>query len=174
MSMHLRLRRLVLDALLLPVALVVVVLEDVVWAGALALLRALAGLVPIEGLRRALARLPAWAALPLFLVPELGGRAGELWAAVLLARGDVTGAVAVYVLVRLLATLLAVFIYHACEKVLLGLPWFARLVAWVRLARDWAVARVYPLRQRLYGLLRRGEGAASVRFRAIRRRLRRR
>jgi len=57
-------RRLLLDALLLPAALVVVVFEDVVWAGARAVLRALLRLPPFRKLQQQMGRLPGWRRCP--------------------------------------------------------------------------------------------------------------
>ncbi|WP_264713855.1 hypothetical protein [Limobrevibacterium gyesilva] len=167
-------RRRLLTALLLPVALVVVVLEDVVWAGALIVLRRLAELAAIRALATALRRLPGWAALPLFLVPEGVGRVGELWAVVLLVHGHTLSAALVYVLVRLLATLMAVFVYHACEPALLRIRWFAVLVGWARRVRDWAKARLQPLRARIRMAGRTAPGLVVRRFVATRRWIERR
>jgi hypothetical protein len=62
-------RRHLLDALLLPAALVVVVVEDVIWAGAKAVLRWVARLRVVQRLQTEMGRLPGWAALPLFAIP---------------------------------------------------------------------------------------------------------
>jgi len=157
------------DLVLLPVALVVVVLEDVVWAGLRALLLRLAGLPPLRRLELVIGHLPGWAALPLFLVPEGLGRAGELWALALLVGGHVGAAVTVYVLVRVVATLVAVFVFHACESTLLGYRWFARLVARVRRVRDWAAAMVLPWRVFWRARAGRMHSRLLVRFHALRR-----
>ena len=162
-------QRRLLDVLLLPLALVVVVLEDVVWRGIRALLRRAAHFGPVMALERVLARLPGWAALPLFLVPEGFGRLGEIWAFTLLFRRHVVGAVIVYVLVRLVATVCAVFIYHACEPALMRLPWFAKVAVWVRRVRDWALARVAPLKAVVKRMTGAGPGFVTRRFTALRR-----
>lgn len=166
------LRRLRDDLVLLPLALLLVVVEDVLWRGARAVLRTLNHQPAVQGLRGRIARLPAAAALPLFLVPEAAGRAGEVWAAWLLYRRHVTSAVLVYGLVRLLAALIAVFIWQACAPTLLRLAWFARLAAWVEAVRDWALARTAPLRARALRWLRRGGGGVLRRLAALRRRMR--
>ncbi len=154
------------DALLLPVALLLVLLEDVVWRGAHALVRQLAGLAAVAVLRRRLARLPGWAALPLFLVPEVAGRGGELWAAWLLYRGHPKSSVLVFVVVRLVATLIVVFIWQSCEPALMRLAWFALASVWVRTVRNWALARTAGLRRRLHRL---ADGGISRRLGAWRR-----
>jgi hypothetical protein len=158
-------------ALLLPVALLVVVLEDVVWRGARACLNAFRLLRPVRLLTWQLGRLPGWAALPLFLIPEGIGKAGEFWALWLLVRGHTHSAVAVYVAVRLVAALIAVFVYHACEAALLRIGWFAALVRWIGAVRDWALALTQPLRTRLHRLVRAAPGWLVRVFNVQRRRV---
>jgi len=153
---------------------VVVVLEDVVWAGSRAVLRALVRLPPVRQLHHRMGRVPGWAALPLFLVPEAVGRAGEVWAVALLARGHTVSFLLVYTLVRLLATLLAVFVYQACETALLRIAWFAVLVRWTLASRDWALAKLHPLRGRLHAAARLAPGLVARRFTSVRRWLERR
>lgn len=157
------------DLLLLPLALLFIVFEDILWRGAKMLLAGISALPAVGSLRGWLGLLPGYAALPLFLVPELGGRVGELWVAVLLYHKRVVAAVLVYALVRLIATLVAVFIWQACAPALLKLRWFARMVGWVEAARDWALARTAYLRTmaRLAGF--RAEGQLAQRFRMLRR-----
>jgi hypothetical protein len=84
----------------------------------------------------------------------------------------VVSGVAVYALVRLVATLVAVFIYQACERALMGIAWFARAVGWVRLARAWAVELIRPPLARARLALRIGRGRWSARLAATRRLLR--
>lgn len=167
-----RLLRRLLNILLLPLALLMVVLEDVVWAGALAVLRGLRRAAPVRALEARLRTLSGYAALPLFLVPEAVGFAGKLWAIALLAGGHPLAALQVYVLIRLACTLIAVFIYQACEAALLQVAWFARAVGWVHAARDWAVGLLRPALATRRALLGRGRGRLTLRWLAIRRRLR--
>jgi hypothetical protein len=139
--------RRLLNWLLLPVALILVVLESVLWTGTRMLLHRVLHLAVIQGLRLWLAHLPGWAALPMFLVPEGVGRIGEVWSFVLLYRRHAVSAALVYILVRVVALLIAMFIYQACQPALLRIRWFARMVAWLTLLRDWTVALLYqPLR----------------------------
>ncbi len=162
------LRRL-LNLLLLPFALLMVVLEDVVWAGAVAVLRAVRLAAPVRALEAWLGTLSGYAALPLFLIPELVGVAGKLWAIALLAGGHPLAALEAYVLIRLVCTLIAVFIYQACSPALLRLGWFARAVGWVHVARDWAMALLRPALAWGRTLIRRGRGRLALRWLAIRR-----
>jgi hypothetical protein len=162
-------RRYLLDALLLPVALVVVVIEDVIWGGARAVLRSLVRLPPVAGLNQWMGHLPGWVAIPLFLVPEAVGRIGEVWAVALLLHGHKLSFLLVYALVRLLATMLAVFVYQACKVALLEVAWFAVLVRWTLISRDWARARLQPMVDRVYAVGRLAPGIVARRFTAMRR-----
>jgi hypothetical protein len=158
-----------LNLVLLPVAILVVLVEDVVWAGARAALRAADGLAPVRRARAWLTTLSGYAALPLFLVPELLGRVGEIWAVALLVEGHVVSGVTVYALVRLVATLVAVFIYQTCERALLQIGWFAHAVGWVRSARNWAVGIIRPAMARARLALRIGRSRSSTRLAAMHR-----
>jgi len=176
-----RLRRLLgtlRDAALLPLALLIVVAEDVLWRGLRALLDRLSRLAAVQAVRGQLARLPGWAALPLFLIPEAAGRAGEVWAAVLLVHRHTAAAALVYLFVRVLAAMIAVFIWHACQPALMRLAWFARLVTLTLWVRDWALARTAPLRAGARRLLRRivrgRDGGLGARVGRLRARLARR
>lgn len=159
------------DLVLLPIALVVVVLEDVIWEGLRALLR---GLDRLAWVRRAdawLRALPGWAALPIFLLLEVAGRVAEVWAFVLLAAGNVAGAVTVYLLVRIVGTLAAVFVYRACEAALLRYRWFAWVIDRIHWVRHWAVDALQPWRARLRALIGQARSRLAMRFIAMRRRL---
>jgi hypothetical protein len=161
------------NLLLVPLALLLLVLEDVVWAGIAALLAQLHQAPPVAALARALARLPGPIALPLFLIPEAVGKLGELWSLALLAQGRPLAAAEAYVGVRLVSLVIAVFIYRACEPALLRIAWFARAVAWVHAARDWAVALLRPVLAPFRAALRGAGGRLSRRLAALKRHLRR-
>jgi hypothetical protein len=163
-----RWRQWLLNLLLLPLALLVIVAEDLLWRGARSVLLGVSELPAVGLLRNNLARLSGWAALPLFLVPEIAGRIGELWVAVLLYRGHLVSAVLVYALVRLVATLIAVFIWQACSVALLRLRWFALIVGWVTDARDWTFAKTARLRARVTRLTTRAEGGLLHRVHMLR------
>ena len=162
-------RRRLIDALLLPFALVVVLAEDVVWAGSQAVLRRLSRLSAVQKTEVWLGGLSGYVALPLFLVPELIGRIGELWSIALFVRGHAMSGVIVYASVRLVAALLAVFVYHACEAALLRIRWFAAVVDWAGRVRDWALAKLYPLRNRIDFFTRAAPGLVARRYGATKR-----
>lgn len=136
-----------LDVLLLPVALLMVLIEDVLWDAARAILRRVAALPPVRRARGWVAGLPASAVLPLFLLPEAVSHLAGFAATVLLAQGHVWAAVLLAVLVKGGATLVVVWIYESASATLLTVGWFARLHAAVLAARGWALGKVAPMRQ---------------------------
>jgi hypothetical protein len=164
----------VLDLLLLLPALLLVVLEHVLWAGSRATLRGIAGLGMVRAAHLWLGLLPPYAAVPLFLVPDLCSHAAGVWATVLLARGHIVAATVIAVLFKGIATLVLVWIYQACEPALLRVAWFARLHGRVLAARRWVLDKVRPLRdaalQRLQATVA-GTGWLGRRFQRIRLRL---
>jgi hypothetical protein len=162
-----------INLLLVPLALLLLVAEDVVWAGIAALLRLLRRAPPVAALAGALGRLPGAVALPLFLIPEAVGKLGELWSLALLAQGRPVAAVEAYIGVRLVSLVVAVFIYRSCEPALMRIAWFARAVAWVHAARDWAVALVRPMLRPMRVMLRGAGGNLSRRLAALKRHFRR-
>ena len=162
------------DLLLFPVALVIVVAEDVCWAAAKSALRWARARLPLHRLEVMLHHLPGWAALPLFLIPEALGKLGELWALALIAGGHFTSGVIAYIVVRIIATLIVVFIYHACEPALLQIRWFAVIMAWLRRLREWVMGAVRPQLDRMRAWMRQRRGGMRARLRAVRVWLRRR
>ena len=87
--------------MLLPLALLMVALEDVVWAGALFVLRALRTAAPVRAVEAWLGTLSGYAALPVFLVLEVVGFAGKIWAIGLVASGHPVAGLEAYVVIRL-------------------------------------------------------------------------
>ena len=162
------------DLLLFPLALVIVVVEDVCWAAAKSALRWARARLPLHRLEVILHHLPGWAALPLFVIPEALGKLGELWALALIARGHFIGGVIAYCVVRIIATLIVVFIYHACEPALLQIRWFAAVIAWLRRLREWVMRAVRPQMERLRIWASHRRGGLRTRLRAVRVWLRRR
>lgn len=164
----------VLDVLLLPLAIIVVLLDDVLWNAALRLLRRLERLGLLRGAQGWVAGLPAAAVLPLFLLPEATSHLAGFLGAFLLAKGKVGLALVLLVIVKGLATLTIVWIYQAASHTLLSISWFAWLHGAVQYVREWSLAQVAPLRNALRARLtsKRGIGGAiRRRFRALRDRL---
>jgi hypothetical protein len=163
-----------LDLLLLLPALLLVVLEHVLWAGSRAILRGIARLGMVRAAHLWLGTLSPYAAVPLFLVPDLCSHAAGIWATVLLARGHVVTATLIAVVFKGVATLVLVWIYQACEPALLRVAWFARLHHVVLAARGWVLDRVRPMRQAALRRLRAsvaGTGWLAPRFQRVRLRL---
>lgn len=172
--LHRRVLSLLLDILLLLPALILVLVENVLWAGSRALLRRIIRLPLMCSAQRGLAQLPAYAALPLFLVPEACSHIAGFAAAILLARGHLLSATLLVVFGKGLATLILVWIYQACEPVLLRVHWFARIHDVVMTARGWLLAQLQPLRTKVLNRLYRSakaSGRIARRFTALRRRL---
>ena len=148
-----RVLQFLLDIVLIPIAVLIVVIEDVLWAGALTLLRRMTDLAAVRAMRVHLERLPAHIALPLFLVPETLSHIAGAYATFLLAQGRLVSAILFGVLVKGICTLLLVWIYQCCEETLMRVPWFVRLHDWALRVRDWAKAQVGPMRARARALM---------------------
>jgi hypothetical protein len=163
-----------LDLLLLLPALLLVVMEHVLWAGSRAILRGVAGLGATRATQLWLGLLPPHAAVPLFLVPELCSHGAGIWATVLLARGHAVTATLIAVLCKGVATLVLVWIYQSCEPALLRVAWFARVHNSVLAARRWVLDRVMPWHEaalrRLRATVARA-GRTGQRFQHLRTRL---
>jgi hypothetical protein len=163
-----------LDLLLLPPALLLVVLEHVLWAGSRALLRRIADVAMVRASQHWLARLPPYVAVPFFLVPDLCSHVAGIWATVLLARGHVVTATLIVVIFKGAATVVLVWIYQACAPALLRVAWFARLHHSVLAARRWVLDRTRPMREAALRRLQAsvvGTGWVGRRFRLLRMRL---
>lgn len=149
-------RRLAEDVLLLPLTLVLLFFDHVIWDGARALLTILSRHKLIASLRHWLQSLPPLAVVFLFLIPELVDHLGGLWATVLLVEGQVMAAAFVAVFIKGFAALVAIWIYQSCEESLLSVEWFRRLHDQALKGYEWVQARTAPLRARLREAGRRG------------------
>ena len=151
-----RWRRLAEDILLLPLTLLLMFFDHVVWDGAKVLLAILSRHKWIAALRGWLQSLPPLAVVFLFLIPELVDHLGGLWATVLLVRGQVAAAAFIAVFIKGVAALVAIWIYQSCEESLLSVAWFKRLHDRVLKGYEWVQVRTAPLRARLQGIGRSG------------------
>ncbi len=156
------------DVLLLPPALLYVIIEEIFWNGATALLRRIARTWPVMAVQRRLMALPAAAVLPLFLVPEILSHIGGFWAAYLVTRGQWIAAMLAGIVIKGSATLMVVWIYQSCEPKLLSIRWFAIVHRQALRGRDWVLETVRPGRELALRLLRRGRAGIIRRFAAIR------
>jgi hypothetical protein len=147
------------DALLLPLALILVSIDWGVRGGA----RLLRRWRPVRRLESLLAGWPPWAILPLFLIPEGMSHAAGFYAAYLLAHGKVLAATAIAVFVKGIGLLLALWIYQACRPALMTIRWFAWAHGKVEAMRQWALDKIGPVWSRAWRLLRRlALGRAAV------------
>lgn len=156
------------DILLLPPALIYVVIEHVFWAGAKRLLRQAARLAFINHLQTRLARLPAAAVLPLFLIPEVFSHIGGFWATDLLVHHAWMAALLVGIFVKGSATLMTVWIYQSCAPALLSVRWFAWVHNQALRGRDWVAGRIRPARRLARRLISGSRSGVFRRFSAIR------
>jgi hypothetical protein len=166
------------DAVLLPLALLLVPIDWGLREGS----RLLRRWRPLRRLETQMARLPAWAILPLFLIPEGMSHVGGFYAAYLLAHRKLLAATVVAVLIKGVGLLIALWIYQACRPALMTIRWFAWAHGKVEAARRWGVARIRPawararrlVRQALWGRAANPESSAphaGRRLAAIRARL---
>jgi hypothetical protein len=107
------------------IAVVFVFVQDVLWPFGVRAGTRVANCRVLAPARRWVASLPAVAALPLFLVPEICSRLGTFASAWLLLQGDVWRALAVYVATKLFAGMTALWIYTACLPALMQVRAFA-------------------------------------------------
>ncbi|HTI03084.1 MAG TPA: hypothetical protein VL752_19220 [Acidisoma sp.] len=137
------------DTLLLPLALLLVLFELILQTIA----RLLRHFGPLRRLEALLATLPAWAIVPLFLIPEAMSHIGGFYAAYLLAHRKIVAATMVAVLVKGVGLVVALWIYQACRPALMTIGWFAWLHGKVGAARAWAMIRIGPPLARVRGFL---------------------
>ena len=139
------------DALLLPLALILVPIDWVLRESA----RLLRRWRPLRQLEARLSRWPAWAILPLFLIPEGMSHVGGFYAAYLLAHRKVLAATIVAVFIKGIGLLIALWIYQACRPALMTIGWFAWTHGKLEAARQWALGKFRPAWRRGWRLLRR-------------------
>jgi len=156
------------DILLLPPALLYVVVERVFWVGAKRLLRRAERWQPVEAAQAKLETFPAWAVLPMFLVPEAFSHIAGFWASDMLLRREWLPALLVGGLIKGAATLMEVWIYQSCEQKLLSVRWFAWLHGHFMRGRDWVANRTRPILEATRGLVQGGGPGIARRFGALR------
>lgn len=145
-----------LSALLVPPAVLLMLLEEVIWAGLKALMARLGHLPVIARLEARIRTLPPLGAAALFLAPGAAlfpFKLAALWA---MAHGHVLWGLLVLLAAKLTATALFARIYTLCKPTLMSVPWFVRLHDWVSGAKAWAHARLNGWR--LWRLARRSIG----------------
>lgn len=135
-------RRSPLSALLVPAAVLLMLFEEVVWAGLKALMERLGRLPLVARLEDRIRTLPPWGAAVLFLAPGasvLPFKIAALWA---MTQGHVALGLLVLAAAKLTATALFARIYTLCRPTLMTVPWFVRLHDAVTRAKAWAHAKI--------------------------------
>jgi hypothetical protein len=127
-----------LSALLVPPAVLLLLIEEVVWAGLKALMARLGRLPVVARVEERIRALPPLGAALLFLAPGaamLPFKLAALWA---IAKGHLIWGLLVLLAAKLTATALFARIYTLCKPTLMTVGWFVRLHDWVTGAKAWA------------------------------------
>lgn len=141
------------DAVLLPLALLLEGFNFVMRAGS----RILRRWWLLRRLESWMARLPPWAILPLFLIPEGVSHAGGFYAAYLLSQRRILEATLAAVLIKGVGLLVALWIYQACRPALMTIGWFAWIHGKAEAAREWGMERIRPSLTRVRQAMRRAK-----------------
>jgi hypothetical protein len=142
------------DGLLLPFAVLLLIGDYVLRKGS----RILRHSPLVRALEAGLGRLPPWAILPLFLIPEAMSHFGGFYAAYLLAHKHLLAATIALILVKGVGLVIALWIYQACRPALMTIGWFAWAHGKVEAARRWTVKRIWKT---IHGARVRSRGRAA-------------
>jgi hypothetical protein len=141
---------------LVPLAVLVMVVEEYLWKGLKALMARLGRLPAVARVEAHIAALPPlWAAF-VFLVPGivlLPFKLAALWA---IAQGHLVWGLLVLLAAKLTATALFARLYTLCKPALMTVPWFVRVHDAITAAKAWAHAKLdawpaWRLARRLMG-----------------------
>jgi hypothetical protein len=128
-------------------------LEAWLWDHLQPLVARIVALIPLDGLKRAIARLvanlPPWAVLFIFAVPFIAMLPLKFLEVYFLARRNWLGAALVILFVKLVGLGVTAFIFDVTREKLMRMAWFRRVYAWVMMVRDWAHAQTTPIRARI-------------------------
>jgi hypothetical protein len=145
-------RRIISAIFAIPLALWVFV-EEWLWDGMLRVMRWVAKLPPIAGAESLIGRLPPYAALIAFLIPAAILLPFKLVAIWLLAHGQKTLGVLVFIIAKVIGTAFLARIFSLTKPALMSIGWFARsylafigwkdrLYAYVRATPAYRLAKV--------------------------------
>ena len=113
----------------------------------------LVALIPLVGLKRALARgisgLPPWATLFVFALPFAAMAPLKFLEFYFIAKHQWFAAFGVIVFIKLAGVGITAFIFDVTRDKLLQMAWFRRLYDAVIRARGWAHAQTQPIRRRI-------------------------
>ena len=105
-----------------------------------------------DWLKNAIADLPPWAALGVFIIPFIVLLPLKFLEVFFIAKRQWLAAAAVLIFAKLLGLGVTAFVFDATRAKLLQMAWFQRMYDWFLWARDWAHAQTEPIRQRLHQL----------------------
>lgn len=106
------------------------------------LMRWLSQLRLIQAVERGIAGLPAYAILALLAAPFALEELAKVYSFVLMGGGHFKSGVLLYIACHVFAILVCERIYRAGEVKLMTIPWFARLMTWLKGYKDRLVAWV--------------------------------
>lgn len=153
------LRRLLKQALLFPVALLLL-FEEWGWDSLSAILGALARLPLWARVERWIASLPPWAAMALFFVPALALLPVKVLALFFIGRGHALAGLGVLLAAKVAGTAILARLFTLTQPALMRLAWFARwyprwkswkdrVIEMVRQSAGWRAARAFRRRARV-------------------------
>jgi len=136
---------------------VLFLIEAWLWDHLQPLVARLVALIPLEGLKRAIARLvaslPPWAVLFVFAIPLIAMLPLKFLEVYFLAKRDWLAAALVIVFVKLVGLGITAFIFDVTRDKLMQMVWFRSVYAWFLWARNWAHAQTEPIRARIRQLI---------------------
>ncbi|HWE77861.1 MAG TPA: hypothetical protein VG270_04985 [Pseudolabrys sp.] len=136
---------------------VLFLIEAWLWDHLQPLVARLVAFIPLDGFKRAVARLvaslPPWAVLFVFAVPFIAMLPLKFLEVYFLARRDWLAAGLVIVFVKLVGLGITAFIFDVTRDKLMQMAWFRKVYAWFLRARDWAHAQTEPIRARVRQLI---------------------
>ena len=128
------------------VAAIWVVLEEWIWDSLTAAMAWLGRLPLVRWVEARIARLPAYWAMAVFLVPMAGLMPAKIFALWLIGTGHIKAGATVFVAAKILGTALAARLFTLTKPALLSIGWFARVYAWFCGWRDRLHAYLRSLR----------------------------
>lgn len=141
------------------VAAIWVVLEEWIWDNLTAAMAWLGRLPVVRQVEARIARLPAYWAMAVFLVPMAGLMPAKIFGLWLIGTGHVKAGAAVFVAAKILGTAVAARLFTLTRPALLSIGWFARVYAWfcgwrdrlhayLRSLRIWQAAKAWAAKAR--------------------------
>lgn len=161
-----RVRRLkaLLSPPLVAVAVVVFLVEEILWGWLARATAALGRWAPVARIEAAIGRLPPYLAILLFVIPWAIILPVKLIALWLVASGHAVSGIVLFSLGELFGVGFLTRIYVLCRPSMVTLAWFVRVEGWVTAASAWAHAQLD--RVAVWRLARARIAAALARWRS--------